>query len=80
MDYLRQASRRSQVLITTHSPELLDLVKPQEVRVVKKSDQGTLVRPMAQDQREAVREGLLGLGELMTTEGFRQQDFDFGPS
>jgi len=72
MDYLRQASRRSQVLITTHSPELLDLVEPQEVRVVQKSEEGTIVRPMAQDQLAAVRDGLLGLGELMTTEGLRQ--------
>ncbi|MBI4881161.1 MAG: AAA family ATPase [Planctomycetes bacterium] len=77
MDYLRQASRRSQVLITTHSPELLDLVAPQEVCVVQKSDDGTVVGSMAEDQLQAVRDRLLGLGELMTTEGLRQQGLDF---
>lgn len=76
MDYLRQASRRSQVLLTTHSPELLDHVDAQEVRVVQKSEEGTIVRPMAPDQLDAVRRGLLGLGELMTTEGLRQQELD----
>jgi predicted ATPase len=80
MDYLRQASRRSQVLVTTHSPELLDLVEPQEVRVVQKSDEGTVVGSMAGDQLQVVREGLLGLGELMTSEGLRQQELDFDPS
>lgn len=80
MDYLRQASRRSQVLITTHSPELLDLVGPQEVRVVQKSDEGTVVGSMAQDQLQLVREGLLGIGELMTSEGLRQQELDLDPS
>lgn len=77
MDYLRQASRRSQVLITTHSPEFLDLVEPQEVRVVQKTEEGTIVRSMAEDQLAAVRGGLLGLGELMITEGLREQGLDF---
>lgn len=77
MDYLRQASRRSQVLITTHSPELLNIVEPREVLVVQRSEEGTQIRPMAKDQLAAVRDGLLGLGELMTTEGLRQEDLDF---
>lgn len=80
MDYLRQASRRSQVLITTHSPELLDLVEPQEVRVVQKAEEGTVIGAMAQDQLQVVRDGLLGLGELMITEGLRQQELGFDPS
>ncbi|MCY4074992.1 MAG: AAA family ATPase [Acidobacteria bacterium] len=69
MDYLRQASDRSQVLLTTHSPELLSLVKADEVRVVKRSGSGTRVGEVAERQRATVEKGLLGLGELMTTEG-----------
>ena len=80
MDYLRQASRSSQVLITTHSPELLNLVEPHEVRVVQKSDEGTVVRAMAQDQLQVVRRGLLQLGELMTSQGLRQEELEFDPS
>ena len=73
MDYLRQASDRSQVVLTTHSPELLNLVQADEVRVVERSSNGTCIQEMAEDQRTAVRKRLLRLGDLMTTEGLRIQ-------
>ena len=73
MDYLRQASKQSQVIITTHSPEFLDLVKPHEVRVVERTSGATSIHPMAQYQRKAVSDRLLRLGELMTMEGLRQE-------
>ena len=72
MDYLRQASKRSQVLITTHSPELLNLVEVGEVRVVEHTNGETRICALADDQREAVSNRLLRLGELMTTEGLQQ--------
>jgi predicted ATPase len=70
-DYLKQASRRSQVLVTTHSPELLDQMEAEEVRVVVRGPNGTTVSPMAGPQRAAVREGLLTLGEVLRTEGLQ---------
>lgn len=72
-DFLKQASERSQVLVTTHSPELLDLMDPRDVRVVARAPEGTTVTPMATAQREAVRQGLLTLGEILRTEGLQQQ-------
>lgn len=72
-DFLRQASRRSQVLVTTHSPELLDLIDTEDVRVVLRGPEGTTVAPMAAIQRDAVRSGLMSLGEVMRTEGLQQQ-------
>ena len=77
MDYLRQASDRSQVVLTTHSPELLNLVKADEVRVVVRSKGATRIGGMADDQRDAVAKGLLRPGELMTTEGLRVRDRGF---
>ena len=74
MDYLRQASKQSQVIITTHSPELLDLVKPHEVQVVERTNGATSIHPMAQYQRKAVSDRLLRLGELMTMEGLQQEE------
>ena len=74
MDYLRQASKQSQVIITTHSPEFLDLVKPHEVQVVERTNGATSIHPMAQYQRKAVSDRLLRLGELMTMEGLRQEE------
>jgi predicted ATPase len=71
VDFLRQTSERSQVVITTHSPNLLDLLKEDEVRVVERRDGITTVGAMRQEQQGAVRDGLLKLGELMVTEGLQ---------
>lgn len=73
-DHIKQASLRSQVIVTTHSPDLLDLVKEESaIRVVSRdSERGTTVAPLAQSQREAVRKGLMSLGEVLRTEGFQQ--------
>ncbi len=73
VDFLRQASRTSQVVITTHSPELLDLLEVEEIRVVERRDGTTTVRPMDAGQKQSVRAGLLKLGELMVAEGLRQE-------
>ena len=73
MDYLRQASDISRVLLTSHSPELLDLVEADEVRVLTRANGETRIRPMAEHQQDVVRSRLLTLGELMTTEGLAPQ-------
>lgn len=72
--YLAQATRRSQVIVTTHSPELLDLVEPEDVRVVIRDAEGaTSVAPLATAQRDVVKRRLMSLGEVMRTEGFVQE-------
>lgn len=78
-DFLIQASRRSQVLVTTHSPELLDCVDASAVRVVSRSvERGTTVSHMSASQSEAVKRGLLSLGEVQRLEGF-QTEFNYPP-
>jgi predicted ATPase len=72
-DFLEQASRRSQVIVTTHSPELLDRMMPEDVRVVLRGPEGTTVAAMSAEQRDAVRTGLLTLGEVLRTEGLQQE-------
>lgn len=72
-DFLVQASHRSQVLITTHSPDLLGLLKADGVRVVERHDGVTTVGPMDESQRAAVQERLFTPGELMRWEGLRQE-------
>lgn len=72
-DFLNQASRRSQVVVTTHSPELLDRMNADDVRVVVRTQEGTTVSPMATEQREVVREGLLTLGDVLRTEGLQPE-------
>ena len=72
-DEIRAASHRTQVLITTHSPDILDRFKPEEIRVVEKHGGVTEIGPVSKEQVEAVRERLLAPGELMVAEGLRMQ-------
>jgi len=71
-DYIKQASRYSQVVVTTHSPELLDVIKDvQQIRVVSKNKDHTIISPISEEQKSAVREGLFSIGEIHRTEGLQ---------
>lgn len=78
VDFIRQANRSSQVIVTTHSPELLDLVEPEEIRVVERvkgadGEEHSEVRPLVRRQVEVVRQSLLSLGEIARTEGLQAE-------
>jgi predicted ATPase len=77
-DHLKQATEESQVIITTHSPEMLDRFDVDDVRVVDRKNGVTRVRSMAKHQKDAVKERLLTLGELMRVQGIEQDDEDDG--
>lgn len=67
---IEETSRTSQVLVTTHSPELLDKFEdPSVVMAVEMENGITRIGPISEDQRMAVRERLFSLGELMSVEG-----------
>lgn len=63
-DLLREASERTQILVTTHSPYLLNFMDPADLVIVEKSEGKTKVkRPSAQKAlKEALR--VLHLGEM----------------
>lgn len=71
-DFIREASRNRQVILTTHSPDLLDRFNVEEVRVVERQDGKTRIAPLDRGQHEAVRDHLLTLGEILRTEGLKQ--------
>ena len=73
-DAMQLASRESQILVTTHSPELLAEFPPEVFRVVEMVDGATQVGLMAEHQREAIRERLFTPGELMVMEGLRREE------
>ncbi len=68
-DYLRQASEISQVLVTTHSPHLLDLLDPERdvIYLVQAMDGKTEVRRLSEEHLEPVRSSLFRLGDLFVT-------------
>lgn len=65
-DYLVQASEVSQVIITTHSPIILDVadIARDRIFVVERSGGQTAVRRVSDQQLAPVRQKLLSLGDL----------------
>lgn len=68
-DYLVEASKRSQIIITTHSPELMDLFDIDCIRVVERKQGVTTVGPVGQRQRDLVRKRIFSTSELLHAEG-----------
>jgi len=64
---------RGQVILTTQSPALLDHFSAEQIRVVELVDLETRIGPLAQEQKESLREELLHAGELLTVDPARGQ-------
>lgn len=73
-DYLKQASLRGQVLVTTHSVELLERLDVDAIRVVERRNGVTNVGPVHQEQRDAIKSRLLTVGDVVDMEGGLKQD------
>ncbi len=74
-DYLKQASVKGQVLVTTHSIELLELLDIDDIRVVDRREGVTQVGSIRLDQRESVRKRLLTVGDIISMEGLQAELF-----
>jgi len=68
---LKEASKRGNVLLTTHSAELIDAAGDEEILVSAYADGKTRIGPMAEAQRALVREGLFKTAELVRSEPLR---------
>ncbi len=62
---------RGQVILTTHSPQLLDYFPPESFRVVDVENLETKIGAVAPEQMESLRERLLQPGELLTVDPAR---------
>lgn len=67
LEVLQDASRQRQIIVTTHSPDLLDFkdVDVGQVRVVTNPQNATVVAPLSETSTKAVREHLFTAGELL---------------
>jgi predicted ATPase len=70
-DYLRATSRRCQLILTTHSPDLLDMLDMEDVRVVDRVDGASRVGGVDEAQRLVVRDSLMSPGGLLRSGGLR---------
>ena len=68
-DVMVEASNRTQVVATTHSPDLIDRLPIESLRAVEMRDGCTEVGPVSETQSKAVMKGLFTSGELHSMEG-----------
>jgi predicted ATPase len=76
LDLIQMAAQRSQVIVTTHSPELLDAkwIGPDNLRVVYWEGGATRISPLGLGAIRALQQHLMGAGEL-----FRANVLDSDP-
>ena len=67
LDVLRAASRSSQVVVTTHSPEMLDAkwIRDRHLRFVSWNEGTTRIDEVAPSVKRAMADQLFGAGELL---------------
>ena len=69
---IENAASRSQIIITTHSPDLLDMCQAENLRVAEKINGETFIDSLEETQKEAIQERLFAPGELLRAQGLRR--------
>jgi predicted ATPase len=71
-DYFKsEAEQRSQIILTTHNPLLLDQLPIDSLRVVELDSHATRIGRLSKEQLQVVKEHLLSPGELLTVDEAR---------
>jgi predicted ATPase len=67
LDLIQHAASRMQVVITTHSPEVLDAkwIGDEHLRLISWEEGATLVGPPSDASRQAIQRHLMGAGDLL---------------
>lgn len=68
-DAIREVSQKSQVIVTTHSPDFLDLFIPEQIISVQMKNNHTFACALSEAQVQSVKDRLFSLGELLSVEG-----------
>ena len=67
LDIIHHADRNMQVILTTHSPDLLDVswIRDDQIRIVEREGVATYVAPLSKGTRQSLQERLMGAGEML---------------
>ncbi len=76
LDVLRHAGRFMQVVVTTHSPEVLDAkwIEDRHLRMIESEDVVSRVRPVSAPTRGILRDRLMSAGELLRSNALLSDD------
>ena len=72
-DAVKAARQRYQILITTHSPDLIDDLPAKSFLVLEKEAGISKIGPLSYEQQEAIADNAFSLGELMQIEGLLRE-------
>lgn len=66
LDMMRDASQNTQIITTTHNPELVRHAKPEEILLVSRTERGfsTITRPIEKSEIKTFLENELGMDQL----------------
>ena len=80
LDLIRRASKTMQVLVTTHSPELLDAkwISDENLRIVSWQEGASHVLRPSEATRNAMRKHLMGAGELLRSNALHAEELFAG--
>ena len=70
-DNMKEAALRGQVLVATHSPDLINRLPIESIRAVIAEDGSTMVGKVTEHQLTSVKENLFSAGELHSMEGLQ---------
>jgi predicted ATPase len=69
-DAFKDRARDTQIILTTHSPHLIDHFDVDNLRSVTLKDNLTVVQRISAQQTSAIKSGLLSAGEVMVSQDF----------
>lgn len=72
-DIIFEASHHSQIILTTHSPDLISRFKADTLRIVELVDGSTKIGPLREDQRQIIEDQLFGGGDLLRLGGLARE-------
>jgi predicted ATP-binding protein involved in virulence len=76
LDLIRRAAKTMQVVVTTHSPELLDAdwIKDHNLRIVSWQEGASHLLPPSEATRKAMQQHLMGAGELLRSNALHPEE------
>jgi len=82
LDLIRKAAKTMQVVVTTHSPELLDAkwITDQNLRIVSWEQGASHLLLASEATRQAMREHLMGAGELLRSNALHPEKLFSDPT
>lgn len=78
-EHIQEASDRAQVVVTTHSPDLLDRMGDASIYVVERREKETRISRLRNADVELVKQRLRTLGDLLRGDGLQGDLFDDVP-